>query len=235
MKKWRTYRKGVLARAYEEETFEKHAGNLPGYTWLGDYGLDNDAGWSIHGFIENKNGRLRAASYEENLFCMGCHSSIGSTIDKTFSFARKMDGPKGWGYINLKGMPDVPSAGETKGEILTYFERAGGGDEFRSNPEMLQRWFHNSGDVNYAAIANKDVYELVTPSRQRALQLNKAYKVIVEDQRFLFGRDATVTPPQKVYEKIDNETSPTLQKEHVFPWDIRLDWNSGRKQVSAVP
>lgn len=235
MKKWKTYRKGVLARVYEEESFEKHAGNLPGYTWLGDYGLDNDAGWSIQGFIENKNGRLRAASYEENLFCMGCHSSIGSTIDKTFSFARKVDGSKGWGYINLKGMPDAPNKGEMQGEILTYFKRAGGGDEFRSNPEMLQRWFNKDGEVDYDAVANKDVYELITPSRERALQLNKAYRVIVEDQRFLFGRDATITPPRKVYDKIDNETSPTLQEEHIFTWDIRLDWNSRAQQLSANP
>ncbi len=234
MKKWKTYPKGVLARVYEEEAFDKEAGNLPGYTWLGDYGLDNDSGWSIQSFMENKNGRLRAASFEENLFCMGCHSSIGSTIDKTFSFARKIDGAGGWGYINLKGMPDAPNAGEQRGEILTYFERAGGGDEFRSNKEMLDRWFTEEGKVDYAAVAGKDVYELVTPSLERALQLNKAYRVIVEEQRFLFGRDATIKPPHNVYNDIDNETSPTLEKEHIYSWDIRLDWNRGFKQAGIA-
>lgn len=234
MKKWKTYGKGVLARSYEEEAFEKHAGNLPGYTWLKDYGLDNDAGWSIHGFIENKNGRLRSASYEENLFCMGCHSSIGSTIDKTFSFARKIDGAQGWGYINLKGMPDAPNKGENQGEIATYFERAGGGDEFRSNQEMFARWFKQDGQVDYAALKGKDVYQLITPSEQRALQLNKAYKVIVEEQQFLYGRDATVKPPVKVYDKVDNETSPTLDAQHIYHWDIRLDWDN-RKQIGARP
>lgn len=233
MKKWKSFPKGTLARYYEEEGYEKEAGQLPGYTWLGDYGLDNGAGWSVQGFMENKNGRLRAASFEENLFCMGCHGSIGSTIDKTFSFARKIDGAGGWGYINLKGMPDAPSAGESKGEILTYFERVGGGDEFRSNREMRDRWFTDEGTVNYAAIAGKDVYSLITPSRQRALQLNKAYKVIVEDQRFLFGRDATVTPPHKVYDKVDNETSPTLAPEFIYGWDIRLDWRTNASKLSA--
>lgn len=233
MKKWKSFPKGTLARFYEEEGYEKEAGHLPGYTWLGDYGLDNGAGWSVQGFMENKNGRLRAASFEENLFCMGCHGSIGSTIDKTFSFARKIDGAAGWGYIDLKGMPDVPSAGDSKGEIVTYFERAGGGDEFRSNREMRERWFKDDGSVDYAAIAGKDVYTLITPSRQRALQLNKAYKVIVEDQRFLFGRDATVTPPHQVYEKVDNDTSPTLTPEHIYDWDIRLDWQTNASKLSA--
>lgn len=226
MKKWKAYSKGALARYYEEEAFDKEAGHLPGYTNLGGYGLDNDMGWSVQGFMENSKGRLRAASYEENLFCMGCHGSIGATIDKTFSFARKVEGPKGWGYINLKGMPDVPNMGESKGEFLTYFERAGGGDEFRSNTEMLERWFTETGEVDYSAIAGKDVYELITPSKERALMLNKAYKTIVEEQSFYLGRDAMWSAPKNVYQNIDNETSPTLEDDHIYQWDIRLDWKT---------
>lgn len=230
MKKWRSYPKASLARYYEEEGFSKEAGNLPGYTALGDHGLDNDMGWSVQSFIENKNGRLRAASHEENLFCMGCHGSVGSTIDKTFSFARKVDGGKGWGYINLRGMQDAPNMGdekteETQGEILTYFERAGGGDEFRSNPEMIERWFNADGSVKRHEVQSKDVYELITPSVERALEMNKAYKVIVEQQSFYLGRDATIVPPKNVYHEVDNETSPTLTAENIYRWDIRLDWS----------
>jgi hypothetical protein len=224
MKKWRTYPKGALSRYYEEEGYEKEAGHLPGYTDLGDYGLDNGMGWSVQGFIENKNGRLRANTYEENFFCMGCHSSIGSTIDKTFSFARKMNGAQGWGYIDLHGMPDAPNVGENKGEFLTYFERVGGGDEFRSNTEMRERWFNDDDSVNYEKIKGKDVFELITPSKQRALQLNKAYRAIVEQQSYLFGRDSIVAPPENVYDKISNESAPTLDAENIFEWDIRLDW-----------
>ncbi len=235
MKKWKAYPKASYARAYEDEAFDKEAGNLPGYTFLGDYGLDNDSGWSVQGFIENREGRLRATSYEENLFCMGCHSSIGATIDKTFSFARKMEGAAGWGYINLKGMPDTPNSGEQKGEILTYFERAGGGDEFRSNTEMLERWFEADGKVNYHKVAGKDVYTLITPSVERALALNKAYKVIVEEQSFIYGRDATVKPPINVYKEIDNATAPTLSPEFIYSWDIRLGWSQDtQKEVTLL-
>lgn len=224
MKKWAAYPKFVLAQYYLEEEFEKEAGNLPGYTYLYDHGLDNGMGWSIQGFIENKRGRLRVASFEENLFCMGCHNSIGSTVDKTFSFARKIDGAAGWGYIDLKGMPDAPNVGETLGEFATYFERAGGGDEFRSNPEMMDRWFDENGNVDHEKIKGKDVYSLITPSTDRALKLNKAYKAIVEEQDFLYGRDATITPPQNVYNEVSNETSPTLDPKFQYDWNIRLDW-----------
>lgn len=228
MRKWQTFPKPVVARYYQLEEFEKEAGHLPRYNNLGQQGLDNGMGWQVQGFIEAKDGRLRASTHEENLFCMGCHNSIGSTIDKTFSFARKVDGADGWGYINLKGMQDAPNRGESQGEILTYLQRVGGGGEFRSNPEMVQRWFNADGTVAINKVKQAvDVYELIVPSRERALQLNKAYRVIVDDQDFIFGRDATVTPPPNVYDKVDNETSPTLPKDKFFKWDIRLDWGAG--------
>ncbi|HEX7028015.1 MAG TPA: hypothetical protein VF268_12300 [Gammaproteobacteria bacterium] len=218
--------KFVLDQLYREELYEKEQGYLPGYINRGHQGLDNEMGWVIHGFIENRQGRLRVATFEENLFCMGCHTSIGATIDKTFSFPRKIDGAQGWGYVNLKGMPDVPNAGETKGEILTYLERVGGGGEFRSNEEMARRWLKNDGRVDAKKIAAaKDVYELITPSRERALELNKAYRVIVEDQDYILGRDATVKPPENVYAEVDNQASPTLPPDRIHRWNILLDWS----------
>ena len=78
--------------------------------------------------------------FEEQFFCIGCHKSVGTTIDHTYSFPRKVDGILGWGYIDLAKMQDVPNVGEEDGEFLTYLERVGGGDEFRQNEEMLERW-----------------------------------------------------------------------------------------------
>ncbi len=226
MRKWVAYRKSVYERNYRLESYDKDAGNLPGFPNLGDNGLDNEFGWSVSGFIEDRNGELRVQTYEENLFCMGCHSSIGATIDKTFSFARKVDGADGWGYIDLRGMPDAPNVGEIVGEIETYLDRVGGGGEFRSNPEMFERWFTADGTVDRTRVrAARDVYELITPSVERALELNKAYRVIVDDQDYIYGRDATVRPPANVYDAIDNDDSPTLPADRFFEWDIRLDWS----------
>lgn len=225
IKKWVNYPLVSMREFYREEAYAKNEGYLPGYTNLHDHGLDNGMGWAIQGFIEDKNGRLRTYTHEENVSCMGCHNSIGSTIDKTFSFPRKIDGALGWGYINLKGMPDAPNRGEQKGEILTYLERVAGGSEFRNNPEMEKRWFKKNGQVNTDKVNKaKDVYTLITPSKTRALLLNKSYRVIVEDQDYIFGRDATVQAPDHVYKSIDNKTSPTLPEQFFYKWDIRLDW-----------
>lgn len=236
LRKWNAYRKVVYARQYELEGFSKEAGALPSYQLLGDHGLDNGFGWSVQSFIEGVDGQLRTATYEENLFCMGCHTSVGATIDKTFSFPRKVDGAAGWGYINLRGMPDAPSVGETAGEIATYLERVGGGSEFRHNEEMAARWFHPDGTPDSAALARAtDVYELITPSRSRALELNKAYRTIVAAQDYLNGRDATIVAPGNVYEHIDNDTALTLPLEYFRNWDIRLDWRAERRTRDAAP
>lgn len=233
MRKWKAYPKAVYARQYELEGFEKEAGNLPGYHIIGDHGLDNGTGWAINGFIESVDGRLRRNTFEENFFCMGCHNTVGSTIDKTFSFARKIDGAKGWGYIDLHQQQDVPSLGETQGEFLTYFERTGGGDEFRSNEEMLAKWFDESGKVKRKEIESvKSLYELITPGYQRALQLNKAYKTIVMEQSYIYGRDARVSAPKNVYASIDNETAPVLPPSSFYRWDIRLDWQNNKSVVN---
>lgn len=225
MQKAKSYAKPIYARRYQEEGFEKDAGNLPGYIHLGDQGFDNGSGWAIQGFIENSQGRLRAMTYEENFSCMGCHNSVGSTIDKTFSFPRKMDGATGWGYINLKGMPDAPSKGEPTGEIATYLSRVGGGSEFRNNDEMFERWFSPDGRLDRIKLSKaKDVYDLIAPSKKRALALNKAYRCIVEDQDFIYGKDATITPPVNVYDKIDNDEAPTLPDDKIHSYNILLDW-----------
>lgn len=214
-----------LYEAYLQENYAKEAGHLPGYIDRGQHGLDNELGWVIAGFIENSHGRLRFNTFEENMFCMGCHTSIGSTIDSVFSFARKIDGADGWGYIDLKGMPDAPNRGEARGEIATYLERTGGGSEFRSNPEMEARFFKDGKLDPEKLAAAKDVHDLIVPSRRRALDLDKAYRLIVLDQSYIYGRDPTVVPPATVYEQVDQDTAPTLPKERVHAWDMRLDWS----------
>jgi len=222
------YGKPVYARQYQLEGYEKEAGNYPGYMSIGDWGLDNGNGWAISGFIEDRRGRLRVYTHEENFACMSCHNAIGSTIDKTFSFPRKRDGAAGWSYLNLQGMPDVPNVGESRGEIATYLERVGGGSEFRNNEEMFERWFKPDGSLDEEKVSRaRDVQDLITPSRERALMLNKAYYTIVQDQDYIFGKDATVVPPENVHRHIDNAKAKTLPEDRVFGWNILLDWESG--------
>lgn len=225
MVKSRLYTAPALASLYGNENQEKLDENLPRYVDLGDRGMDTGFGWTLLGFIEDANGDLRPQTDEEQLFCRGCHASVGATLDQTWAFPRKLPGAEGWGYIDLRLMQDVPNRGQARGEIATYLERAGGADEFRSNDEMRARWFDAKGQVNHADMQGRSVYDLITPSAERALAMNKAYRVIVQEQSFLFGRDATIKPPLNVHAEVDSATAPTLPPEFRYKHDIRLDWH----------
>ena len=74
-------------------------------------------------------------------------------------------------------------------------------------------------------MAVSDVYQLITPSPERARALNKAYRTIVEDQDFIYGRDANLKPATNVFRTIDTEVPP-LEPEHRAHYDIRLDWSN---------
>lgn len=226
MKKHMFRSRESLASAYYAEAKDKHFEKLPQTRYLGEKGIDNGFGWTINGFIENEQGELRAQHDQELAFCNGCHKTVGSTFDQTFSFARKVPGQAGWGYINLKEIEDVPNINEEKGEFLTYMERVGGGDEFRQNGEMLAKWFDVKGMVKVEEVQRaKSVYDIITPSPERAYALNKAYLTIVKEQSYLFGRDATLTEATNVLSTIDAE-QPPLKPEHRFKWDMRLNWQA---------
>lgn len=216
----------VIDSRYANERKEKLLGELPAFINRQEQGFDNGYGWFLQGFIEDYDGELRPQTFEERLYCMGCHSAIGTTIDSTFSLARKRDGGTGWSYIDLRGMPDAPALSEIGGEILNYLRRTGGGSEFRENPEMRQRWFDESGKLRVDAVQQADVYTLITPSRRRALDLNKAYSEIVRHQSYIEGRDATWTPVVNSYREVDESTPPLESAHRVYHWDIRLDWAS---------
>ena len=143
---------------------------------------------------------------------MGCHNGIGITVDQTFSFPRKLPGASGWKYQDLRGMSDVPAAGHAEPEYLTYMRRAGGGDELRANDEMLARFFPggalDEAEVHRAAPGgDRDLAWLLAPSRARALALDKAYLLIVREQSFTRGRDATLAPAANVHREIGSKTT----------------------------
>ncbi len=215
-----------LRSRYGNEIQEKIDENLPRYIDLGDRGMDTGFGWTLLGFIEDADGELRPQTNEEQFFCRSCHATTGANIDQTWAFPRKVKGAAGWGYIDYRAQPDAPNRGETEGEILAYFKRAGGGDEFRSNKEMLRRWFDKDGKALEDKVRGKSVCELIAPSKARALTLNKAYRVIVKEQSYVYGRDATVKPPKNVHAKIDEATAPTLPEDKRYTHDIRLDWTA---------
>jgi hypothetical protein len=175
--------------------------------WQGERGIDNGQGWLFQGFIEDRSGALRPQSREESVFCAGCHGGIGATSDSVFSFARKLGAKRldrGWFYWSKHGLRGLPEPKRADGsyEYTLYLEQAGAGDELRENGEVVQRFFDPQGQLRAAEVArlHGDIGELLLPSAARALDLDRAYRAIVEEQTFALGRDAVLGRSDNVYE-----------------------------------
>ncbi|MFO7562719.1 MAG: hypothetical protein R6X02_08745 [Enhygromyxa sp.] len=216
----------AIYAAYQREAEEKEEGALPEFGGSPLTGLRNGYGWLLQGFIEDRDGRLRVQTEEEQYFCMGCHSNLGITADQSFAFPRKLPGAAGWAYQDLRGIPDVPQVGHAQSEVATYLERALAGDEFRSNAEMIARWLNADGSVNQAALAGaEDLAAIVMPSRERALALAKAYLLIVREQSFTRGREPTLEPLTNVHRQIVDESTGLSEAKRVYlDGSLRLDW-----------
>ncbi|WP_320036157.1 hypothetical protein [Halarcobacter sp.] len=181
-------------------------------------GLLTGLGWVYQGFIEDENGELRPQNYEETQYCIGCHSGIGATTDSTFVFQRKFDNAhfqKGWYHWSqdtngLKGILE-PKTPDDRYEYTLYLEQNQAGDEFRNNSEIMEKFFDNEGNLlnDQVQIMRENIAYLLYPSTKRALELNKAYKVIVDEQSFIYGRDAHVKPVQNVEKEIKDIGSST--------------------------
>ncbi|UJR86958.1 hypothetical protein [Sandaracinus amylolyticus] len=222
--------RGSLLAAMEDEREERDRGRVPSFRGSPDVGFRNAFGWQLQGFIEDARGRLRVQTEEEHRFCMGCHGGLGVTIDSVFSLPRRVPGADGWRLQDLRGMQDAPQSGHDTPEVLEYFQRVGGADELRGNDEMRAR-FWPGGALDERAVrrasigGDRDLAWLLTPSRERALDLARAYRVIVEEQSFTRGRDATLRPAQHVHRRIE-EPDSGLEAAGLVRTDGRLtlDW-----------
>lgn len=216
---------------YAAEIREKEAGVPPRFGGNAHVGVMNSFGWLLQGYIEDRDGLLRLQTREEHLYCMGCHSTLGITVDQTFGFPRKLPGASGWAHQDLAGIPDVPQVRLGQGEFMTYFERVGGGDEFRANDELLARFFPAGRfDPRRVQAALRDGYgdirDLIVPSRERALELNKAYRALVLQQQFERGRDFALGRIENVHRRIENEETDLARNGRVYrDGRLWLDWD----------
>ena len=185
-------------------------------------GLGNNMGWTYQGFIEDKNGNLRPQSYEETLNCMGCHSGIGVITDSTFAFPRKLDNDfqRGWYYPTQKDLKNVPENRYSDGtyELSHYLKLNPYGDEFRANNEVYKKFHLQNGDLNQTMLGklHNDVSLLLYPSHKRALNLDKGYKALVEQQQFYNGKAGHIKSMQNVYKEL-KEGQTTHNKKYIIP------------------
>ena len=208
---WITYAElsnATLSEIKDKNAFPDRLRTIIGNT---ESGLSNNLGWIYQGFIEDAKGELRPQNYEETQYCIGCHSGIGAIADSTFVFQRKFDhgafqnGWYHWGQ-DAKGLKDIkePKRTDLRDEYSLYLEVNRAGDEFRANQEVIERFFDENGTLKEDAIAvlKNDISYLLVPSVKRAVQLNKAYKIIVEEQSYIYGRDAHVAPATNVHKEL---------------------------------
>jgi hypothetical protein len=176
-------------------------------------GITNDQGWMYAAMIEDANGDLRPQTYEELAFCVGCHSGIGATTDSSFAYPRRLpaDGFQGgwyhWTKKGLRGLPE-PVRSDDQPEYAFYLATNGAGDELRENAEVRERFFNPRGELKPEMLERLrgDIAVLLEASPERALQLNKAYRVLVREQSFAEGRDPTVRPARNVHELVEGGT-----------------------------
>jgi len=214
-KSWITYAElsnATLTDIKEKDAFPDRLRTIIGNS---EYGVLNNIGWIYQGFIEDARGELRPQNYEETQYCIGCHSGIGAIADSTFVFQRKFDKShfqNGWYHWaqDAKGLENIaePKRADGKGEYSQYLEVNHAGDEFRANDEVMERFFDDNGSLieSEAGKIKDDIAYLLYPSVSRAKALNKAYKIIVEEQSFIYGREAHIAPLTNVHSEIEIDT-----------------------------
>ncbi|MBN1838674.1 MAG: hypothetical protein JW802_01370 [Campylobacterales bacterium] len=236
-----------LSNAGMEDLKEKESSpdNVDTYVGNIETGLNNKIGWYYQGFIEDAKGELRPQSYEETLFCVGCHNNIGAIADSTFVYQRKFEKgthKEGWYHWSEKGFKNIKDMLLPNGEseYVRYLKNNNAGDEFRDNEEVMEKFFVKGWEKDAKNIEKElliklenpdsvldsywkvkkeailklknDISYLLLPSKQRALTLNKAYKVIVEEQSFIYGRDAHVKPVTNVHKEVTSKQMTHLEK-----------------------
>ncbi|MEO8701825.1 MAG: hypothetical protein ABI867_17405 [Kofleriaceae bacterium] len=222
-KKTRLLSESQLVAAYAAV----ESSDAPQFTGDALTGVSNPFSWQLQGWIEDSRGWLRKQTDEEHQFCMGCHTNLGATVDQTFAFARKVPGLAGWQPQDARGIPDAPELGQTAGEYAQYLERTGGGDELRANAEVHGRFFID-GQLDPARVAalRTDITELVTPSRARAIALDRAYLANVIEQSYVWGREASTSPAKHAMPKITQRTTGLGEADRVYrDYKLLLDWH----------
>ncbi len=226
---WSTYselERVALAEQWEMQSLDSNEAQLS--VFRGDYeaGLKNEIGWVYQGFIEDKKGDLRPQTHEESIACMGCHSHLGATTDSVFAFPRKLEGiaksktDYGWNHWSQKGLAGIKEPRvkykniDEQYEYSFYLKNNHSGNEFRNNQEVIDKFFDQNGNIKPSMLQklHNDISVLLLPSRSRALQLNKAYKVTVGEQSYIYGRDANIKPISAVFETIKPEQKTGIRK-----------------------
>jgi hypothetical protein len=190
---WRSYT--TLMQQAQQEMKEAVGNPDEPERFFGDIesGVANGKAWRLQGFIEAADGSLRPQTYEESLTCVGCHGAIGRGVDSIISFPRKVASGGWYHWSAARPLGELP---DSDGEYARYLRRNGAADEFRANEEAWRRFVDAAGVLDDRKLAGlgRSVAALVDPSAERALALDKAYRLVVAEQSYAKGRLAVLAP-----------------------------------------
>ncbi len=228
---WLTYA-DHLAIANEEALEKRKGGDRLRVVRADDAtgAVDNGRGWHLLAFIEDVSGELRPQTHRELAGCVGCHGGIGANVDSVISFQRSLSPQSfrgGWFHPSQRDLRGVPeptrpqqgsSGAATRFEYTFYLEQNGAADDLRANDEAHARFFDDHGHLRPREVdaLHRDVTRLLLPSPERALTLDKAYRVLVRDQSFEYGRSPTVVPTPNVHERVTPGTSTGIDEPTSF-------------------
>ncbi len=137
---------------HSHDEYREFIGN-EGQGWV-----DNEAGWILAAYIENRFGDLRPQTTEEMAQCIGCHGNVGNTIDAVWSFQRKLPGDKGWQEMDygqycsnkphLSKLQDYQYEDKNMGEMGYFFYTVVGADLYGVMPEEIKNELINYANNN---------------------------------------------------------------------------------------
>jgi len=155
----------------EEAHYEEYVVGNEGQGWV-----DNNAGWLLAGFIEDRQGELRPQTTEEMMQCIGCHGKVGNTVDSVWSFQRKHPGDKGWREMDY-GAYD--SKNPRKSDLMDYVHEGSGMGE-------LGLFYHVVvGADLYGILPTEiaDALRVFAADKAGSLELKHDIDVILDDYR----------------------------------------------------
>lgn len=167
--------------------------------------IDNNLGWILAGYIEDRKGNLRTQTTEELMQCLGCHGMTGNTVDSVWSFPRKLPGKLGWREMDYGAyQSDVPEKSMLRdyqyenelGEMGFFYKVVVGADLFGVMPQEVADTLKAFAAKNPdKAVLDKEVDAVLDdsllthmPGEERKLHLTERQKLMrsfVDEKAYL--------------------------------------------------
>jgi hypothetical protein len=138
---------------------------------------------------------------------VGCHSGIGATTDSNFSFARKLsavDVEYFAGYSDKSLDRGKSGAVPYKGESANLKGIVDGYATYLEENHALNDYRNLNYDV-HLPVDKQDIGFLLWSDAENTKLMNKAYRVIVQEQSYTKGRDAIVSPLLTIRQEFEKD------------------------------